>query len=205
VTAPIVSEFQVSGNQQFALRAAVLARKSMFTHAALGGLLGGLLGIVGGLARPSRGAWPVFPALAGLLLGGVAGGASARGLVPWFVRNEKPLSDDMILPLLTHGGIAVAIGLAAGAALGLGRIGTRSGMLRGALGGLFGGALAAAIHEPAAALLFPLDQTGQPLASGVGSRLMALLLPAATIAVVAAMTVSAQPRARSTPPPGASA
>lgn len=187
LVAPSVSEFEVSGNAQFALRGELLTRKSMIGLACLGGALGIGLGVAGALARRVGSGGVLLSALAGLFLGAAAGGGSARLLVPWFVRNEQTMADDMILPMLTHGGMASAVGLAAGLALAVGLGGPPSRLIRTAVGGLAGGALAAAVYEPAGAFLFPLAQTGQPVANSAGARLLALALPAVCIAAVAAL------------------
>jgi len=183
VVAPIVSEFVVSGNQQFALREGTIARKALLTFAGLGGLLGLTLGARAAWSRRDRVRLAVA-GLLGLVLGAGAGGGAGYGLSRWFVRNERPMSDDLILPLLTHGGIAAAVGLAAGlsAAVGLGATPAR--LARLGIAGIAGGALAAAVSEPAGVFLFPLDQTGQPLAAGAGARLLALALPAVSVAVL---------------------
>ncbi|MGE3820149.1 MAG: hypothetical protein AB7I30_12070, partial [Isosphaeraceae bacterium] len=170
--------------------------KATISLACLGGALSLGLAVAGGVARSAGKGHLLLSALAGLILGAAAGGASARALVPWFVKNERPLADDLVLPMLTHGGMAAAIGLAAGLSLAIGLAGPPSRFVRSAIAGLAGGAVSALLYEPTAAFLFPLDQTGQPLAAGPWSRLMALAVPAVSIALLAVFSTR-EPRPRS--------
>jgi hypothetical protein len=178
----VVSEFQVPGKQQFAERSAAITNKAVLSYALLGAAVGLTLGLAGGIARRSAGG-TIIGAVAGLLLGGIAGGGSAALAVPFFLRNEDTtVSDDLILPLLTHGAIWSALGAAAGLALGIGLRAPASQTLRLTLGGLLGAVVATTIYELVGGLAFPFDQTGQPISAGIGSRLFARLVLAIAVA-----------------------
>ncbi len=181
-TVRIVSEFEVAGSQQFAQRGAAILARSTLAHALLGTLLGLALGLVGGAARRSaRGA--IIGAVAGSILGGIAGAVTARLAVAIFLRNEDTtVSDQILLPLLTHGAIWSALGAAGGLALAIGLGGPRRRLLHAALGGLLGAVVATFFYELIGGLAFPLEQTGQPISSGVGSRLFARLVVAILVA-----------------------
>lgn len=186
----IASEFVVSGGQQFAARAASLARKAMVANGLLGAALGLGLGILGGRARRSVRV-SILGGLSGLALGGLAGSAASALLVPWFVRNERPLADDLVLPLLMHGGTAGVLGAACGLALGLGLGGPVARTARIALGGVLGGVVGAALYQVLGAVFFATEQTAQPIATGIGSRLLGRVLVALAVASVA--VVASQP------------
>lgn len=186
MTTPLTSEFLVSGGQQFAQRAEAITRKAALSYGLLGAALGLALGGVGGLARRSgRGA--MLGAGLGLVLGAAVGGGTALVAVPWFLSNERPMEDDLILPLLTHGAIWLSLGAAAGLAMGVGLKGEPVVIGRAALGGLLGAFVATAVYELAGALLFPLEQTSQPLSEGAPSRLFGRLVVAIAVALGAAL------------------
>ena len=190
---PIVSEFSVAGSSQFALRAASITTRSTIAYGLLGGALAGALGLIGGLARrsPRR---ALAGAGAGLVLGAAAGAAAARVLVPIFLRNEDTQAEDLLLPLLTHGGAWSLVGAVAGLCLGLGFEGPGSRALRPVLGGLAGAILATILYEVIGAVAFPLDQTGQPISASAGSRLLARLVVSVATAAVAVWTLRSPER-----------
>jgi hypothetical protein len=80
------------------------------------------------------------------------------------------------MPMLVHGGIWGAAGLAGGLAFGLGLGGGRSSVARAAAGGLVGALLAAVLFEAIAAMAFPKAATTRPLPLTPGSRLMAKMM-----------------------------
>jgi hypothetical protein len=104
---------------------ALIAAKKLvatLTFLTLGATLGLALGIAGGCAR-----WCLTAAgragLAGLVLGGVAASGAALVLLPVYFAHHDPLDDSLVLPLMTHAGVAASIGAAGGLALGLGLVG----------------------------------------------------------------------------------
>jgi hypothetical protein len=192
----IVSEHVVSGNVQLAQRARNLITKSIASYGLLGAALGLALGTVGGLTRRS-GPRVVMGAVFGLVLGMVAGSGMARIMVPVFLRNEDTtVTDDLILSLLTHGAIWSVIGAASGLALGIGLGGPVKQPLLAMLGGLVGAVLGTAIYELIGGIAFALEQTGQPISSGMGSRLFARLAVGVCTAAVAGLLASPSRRPR---------
>jgi hypothetical protein len=170
------------------------------TFAALGALLGFALGVAGGGARWSLVA-AVWAGLAGHTLGAVATAAAARGLLPIYFAHQKPLDDSLVLPLLTHAGIAAAAGLAGGLALGLG-VGGRVGSTL--VGGLLGAAGGATLYEIVGALAFPSGRTGEPVSGMPVTRLFFLLaVSLLTAAGAVGMARNSALRSRSRPVPPA--
>ncbi len=137
--------------------------------------------------------------LVGGALGALTAGASARALLPIYLRNVDPQGNELTYPLLTHGGIWAAAGVAAGLALGLGA-GGRGRWMRCALGGLLGGVFAAMFYDLIGAIVFPLDKTSQPVSHTAVTRLFAQLSVAVFVAAGAAL-VAAEPSRRSPSPP----
>jgi hypothetical protein len=157
-------------------------RIAALTHGGLGLLLGLSLGAAGGLVRRSTRA-AIAAGVVGLVLGGAAGAATTMLVVPSYHANRADLSDeernsDLGLALRTHGAIDLAIGAAAGFALGLGLGGGAARVARATFGGILGAGLAAVIYEFAGALLFPVAETFQPVAKYPEPRLMAHLTTA---------------------------
>lgn len=157
-------------------------------YGSLGILLGLGLGLAGGSTRGAEGR--ALPgALSGIVLGGVAGAGASLLILPLYHAARKASNDDdvnldLALALVTHGGIWLAIGAAAGAALGLGQGGSYR-IPRGVVGGILGAGLAAVIYEVVGALAFPLAQTFRPRATTWPARLMAHLLVAMLTSVLA--------------------
>ena len=179
---PLISEFEVSGGEQFSARNQAITNTSTASYGVLGAMLGLAMGLAAGLRRrdPKR---MVAATAAGLVLGAIAAGVVAWVATRWFLANEVPLEDDLIRPLLSHGAIGSAIGLAAGLAAGIGLGGGRASILQAALGGLIGGIVATFVIEMAGAVLFPLEQTDQPVSQGVASRLFGRLVLAVFVAM----------------------
>jgi hypothetical protein len=179
---------------------AVIATKKLvatLTFVALGASLGFALGIAGGGARRSVDA-AGWAGLAGLLLGGFAAGAAALGLLPIYFANQEPLDDSLVLPLLTHAGVAAAAGVAGGLALGLGMGGGVGRTIGGGLLGAVGGAI---VYELVGALAFPSGRTGEPLSATPTTRLFFLLAVALLAAVGAIwMARAPAPKSKSVPP-----
>jgi hypothetical protein len=144
---------------------------------ALGGLLGLALGVGGGLARRSPVA-AIRGAVVGLALGAAAGALPAWAVMPyeWGHRAVDHASLDLLPPLLIHLGLWSAIGLAAGAAFGVGADDFKATRLfEAALAGLVGAMAGTFVFEVAGAILFPMARTAQPFAATPGARLLARL------------------------------
>jgi hypothetical protein len=158
------------------------------TSAAIYGLLGGgvglALGLAGGWSRgPGRSRWSL--AALGLVAGAAAGALLPLVLVPIHSRQYDPDTEDLIFPMLIHGGMWGAVGLAAGFVHGLARGGIQP-AIKAALGGLLGAGLAAAAYEVIGAVAFPLDQTANPFAKQWMPRLLSFVLVALLVAIGAA-------------------
>jgi hypothetical protein len=155
----------------------VNATNGALTFGVFGGLLGMAMGLGGGLTRRSP-IHALMGAIAGLLLGAVAGGLPSLWVMPWQWRhrNDDPSTQQLLMPLLVHFALWGATGLAAGLAFGLASGGSRPyRILEAALAGLAGAMLGTFVFEMAGAILFPLDHTASPFSSTAGTRLLARL------------------------------
>jgi hypothetical protein len=152
--------------------------RTALAYGGLGLFLGLALGAAGGLTRRSARA-AIVAGLTGLVLGGVAGAVTTRGVLPYYhsVRakaSDEDKTNDLTLALMTHGAIWGAVGAAAGLALGMG-LGGVGRTARASLGGILGAFLGAVIYEFVGAIFFPYDQTFRPMAYAVAPRLLAHL------------------------------
>jgi hypothetical protein len=185
--APLLDSFHPRSKEMGAMVASATIREAKQAFAMLGAALGLAMGLAGGLARRSRMAALAAGSL-GLVLGAAAGAGSVVELVPYYLRYVNRDGDDLIWPLLTHGGIWSAVGAAGGLALGLGLGGWRP--AGGALvGGLIGALVAVLVHEVVGPLAFPLAKTGEPISESWGSRLFARLVLTVLAAAGAALAV----------------
>ena len=168
--------------------------------AILGAAMGLALGLAGGFARRTARSGLVA-GLAGAVLGTLGGISAARVLLPVFYREESPISGDLLLPLLTQGGVWIVVGAAGGLALGLG-LGSFSLAFRAGLGGLLGAAIGATAFEAVGAFVFPHDETDQPVSKTWVTRLILRLLIAVLAATGAALAIQTGPRAKKPPEDG---
>lgn len=163
------------------IRAADVATAARM-YGAFGGLLGLALGVVGGLAsRSSR--FTGMAMLTGTVLGTVAGSASSLIAVPLYHRFHESIPSDLIASMLVHGAVWGPIGASSALAfaIGLGR-GCRAVCVVIAYG-LLSALLATALYEVAGAVIFPTDETGEPISQSSTSRLFARLLVAICIGI----------------------
>ncbi|WZO96037.1 hypothetical protein EP7_003010 [Isosphaeraceae bacterium EP7] len=175
-----------------ASKAAVALQMSV-AYGTLGAALGLTLGLAGGgMRRETRSAGGA--AAIGAILGGVVGAVLPQAVVPVYFKYYDPDSDDLVLAILTLGGIAGAVGASAGASLGMG-LGGRGRISRAAVGGLVGAIAGIVLYVVAGTLAFPLDQTTKPISATSGSRLAARLLVALFAAAGATMVVRSTPKA----------
>jgi hypothetical protein len=171
--------------------AQVVADNTAYVAAAyglFGAVLGMSMGLAGGLARRS-----VRTGVLGMVVGMVAGVAAGSGMsfiiLPGYSQRFNPQEENLILPILMHGGIWSALGAGGGLAYGIGMGGaTRS--VRALLGGLLGAVAATLLFEVVGAVFLPLDKTSQPLAATSGARLLAQLSVAVFVAVFAAASAA---------------
>lgn len=170
---------------------AAMLKNGTLTYAVQGGILGLIFGLAGGLiARSPR--HGTVAGLEGVVLGLILVGAVAYGLFSVFFRKFDRLSDDFLLPILTHGGVWAIAGGVAGLAFGIGSGAARARILRATIGGLAGAALGAVLYEVLGAVFFPSSETNLPIASAAPARLLAhgtvALLAAVGIALAVANT-----------------
>lgn len=172
-------------------------------YAAMGGAIGLAMGGLGGLSgRSARRA--ALAGLVGLVLGTLASGLAARGMVPVFYANRDDEDADLFLPLLTHSAVFAAAGLAGGLALGVGLgPGPRGRLVAAAVGGLVGAGLGAVAYELVGALAFPLNKTHLPISASALTRALACVFAAAPAALGGAIAVAQPPRRKPAATPDA--
>ena len=153
--------------------------------AILGGLTGLAMGLAGGLAvhSPARG---VIVALTALAAGALVGGLACLALLPLFYRRHVPDVNDLLTPILIHGGIWMAIGGVGGLAF---AIGMRSGRHRlDAVGAAcVGGFLASILFHLLCASFYPDLSSMEPVAGTSVLRLFAMILVTVLVAAGSAM------------------
>jgi hypothetical protein len=161
-----------------------------------GACLGLALGLAGGLARGSARSGAAA-GLTGAVLGGALALVASAALQPVYYRNVQldQIEQGLTVPMLVHGGIWGAAGLAGGLAFGIGLGRGRSSIARAAVGGLIGVMLAAFVFEATAAMAFPKAATTRPLSLTPGSRLMAKMLASLLSAAGIAALLSSRPTA----------
>jgi hypothetical protein len=160
---------QVAGAEMDRQRLVATVRTAATSSAALCGLLGLGLGLVGGRVR---GSWTkgLRAGVVGLLLGVGGGTILTWKLVPMYYVKMAD-ADELTLPLLVHLGMWGSAGIAGGLALALG-IGSWNRGVIAMIGGLVGAALGIAACEIAGAIAFPMAETNLPISVSLGSRLM---------------------------------
>ena len=157
------------------------------TFGSLGAALGLALGLAGGVAGGSaRASWR--PALAGLVLAGLAGAAVPQVVLPTYYRVVNPDTNELFVGIMTQVVLSAVIGLAAGAAFGIG-FGRRSHVVNAAIGGTLGAIAGALVYEMAGAIAFPMDETSTPISVTAVTRLFARL--AVSILAAAGMAMAA--------------
>lgn len=178
-------------NAQFSAMRGKVAADTTLAFALQGGALGLALGLAGGLARGSI-ARGLGAGLVGALLAAAACASAVRVLMPLYERYAGTTDDEMVVPLLVHGGIWVAAGALGGLAFGLGLGGLRA-VLRSLAGGLVGAALGTVAYELLGAIAFPMAHTGELLSTTWSSRLFARMIVAVLCGVGIALAL-ADPR-----------
>jgi len=180
-------------------------KNAIVAFTALGGALGLALGVAGGLTRQSvlAGARSGF---LGLVLGGLFGAGASLAFLPVYYRTldkaQEQLSHDLNLPLMVHGGIWAACGLAGGLAFGIGLGGGAGRIRNAALGGLIGAAIGAAFYEIIGASIFPAAKTTNPISLTWETRLVARLLVSTLAGLFTAAVVNMPGRRRTVARPG---
>jgi hypothetical protein len=169
--------------------------------AELGACLGLALGLAGGLARGAPRAG-IVAGLAGALLGAALALGASVVLQPVYYGSLQldQVDQGLVVPMMVHGGIWGAAGLAGGLAFGLGLRGKWSSIAWAAAGGLVGALLAAFLFDVTAAMAFPKAATTRPLSLTSESRLMAKMMATMLSAAgIAALLASGRASDRSAP------
>jgi hypothetical protein len=152
--------------------------------AILGGSTGLIMGLAGGLAgrSPARG---VMAGLAGTVFGAAVAVLASMAFLPFFFQSLVPDTNELLTPILIHGGIWMAIGAIGGLAFNVGM--SRGRHLLSTVGAACSGAFVAAVFYHLLGGLLILDSSAaEPLASSALLRLLAMLLVAVLVAVGAA-------------------
>jgi hypothetical protein len=149
-----------------------------------GALLGLLLGLASGWARRNTRTAAVAGAV-GLLAGGVTGAIAPIVVLPAYYRWSAQGTDGLIISVVMHSGLWIALGAAAGLALGIGSS-KRWRLAQSAMGGALGAVSGAVIYDLLGAMIFPFAQTGDPFAITSSARLLEFLIPGLAIALGAA-------------------
>jgi hypothetical protein len=176
-------------------------KNAALAFAVQGACLGLALGLAGGLARGSARSGAAA-GLAGAVLGGALALGASAVLQPVYYSNLQldQVEQGLSVPMLVHGGIWGAAGLAGGLAFGLGRGIGRSSIAQAAIGGLVGAVLAALLFDATAAMAFPKAATTRPLSLTPESRLLAKMIVAMLSAAGVVAMLSGQPAPPSTGP-----
>jgi len=153
----------------------------------LGCITGLALGVAGGLAdrSPSR---AVTVGLAGAAAAGPIAALASWALLPFFFRSFVPDPEDVLPPILIHGGIWAAIGAIGGAAFAIGAGRVRRAALA-VVGACVGACLASVVFHVFSLAIFPDSRSTEPLASSSFVRLLAALVVTVLIAIGAVLGV----------------
>ena len=146
----------------------------------LGGITGLAMGIAGGFAGRSLSRGLVV-GLGGLVAGGLVGALASLGLLPLFYRRLVPDPNDLLSPILIHGGIWMAIGAVGGMAFAIGMKCGR-GIFNAVAGACCGALIATILFHGAGEALFPDAGSTAAVATLASVRLLAVFLVTVLIA-----------------------
>lgn len=173
-------------------------RNAAVAYGLLGAFTGLALGLIGGLStRSARNA--MAGGLTGLILGGLAPALVAPWVVPYHRHLYWPETPDLKLPIMVHGAMWCALGLAAGIAFAIG-LGDRRRIAQAAIGGLIGALVATVLFDAVGAIAFPHSRADLPIAETMSLRLISRLFVAAGVALGAIWAIREKPR-KVVPPP----
>jgi len=150
----------------------------------LGGMIGLIFGYAGGLAcrSPWRGIKVGIPCL---LAGALIAAVGSIVLIPLLSRGPIPDTNDLLTPILIHGGIWMAIGAVGGTAFAWG-MNLRRQIPIAAGAACVGGFLASVLYHLIDAGCFPDSDPTEPISHSSLVRFLSMALPALFIAVGAA-------------------
>jgi hypothetical protein len=160
-------------------------KNSTFVFAILGGVTGLAMGLAGGLAvrSPAR---SLKVGLGALGVGALVGALASLALVPLFFRELIPDTNDLLSPILIHGGIWTAIGAVGGIAFAIGMGKSMRRFADAIAGACFGAVLATIIYHALAAAVFPAAKSTDALANTAMVRFLAMSLVPILVAIGAA-------------------
>jgi hypothetical protein len=150
----------------------------------LGGLTGLAMGLAGGATAHTvrRG---VVIGLAALVAGSTAAALACRAFVPLFFRELVPDVNDLVTPMLLHGGIWAVIGAVGGAAYAIG-LKCRWLVLNAIGAACLGGFLASILFHVIGGVLSAGPDITTPVAESTGLRLLMMMLVTVLVALGAA-------------------
>jgi hypothetical protein len=170
---------------------------STVASAILGAVTALMMGLAGGLAvrNPGRG---LMVGLVAQAAGAMAGAAAAYALMPIFYWQLVPDSNDLLTPILIHGGVWTAIGVVGGMAFVAGRDSWRQFPVA-AVFACVGAFLASILFHVTTGILFPHSSSAEPVGRSALVRLLATSLVTVLVAIgVAKGTLRRLPRAGQT-------
>jgi hypothetical protein len=157
-------------------------KNATLVFAILGGVTGLAMGLAGGVAAhaPAR---SLKVGLLALGAGALAGALASLGLVPLFFRELVPDTNDLLTPILIHGGIWTAIGAVGGIAFAIGTGRSKRQFADAIAGACFGAVLATIFYHVLAAAIFPDAKSTVAVANTAIVRFLAMSLVPIMIAI----------------------
>jgi hypothetical protein len=157
---------------------------AMLAFAIMGGMTGLFMGLAGGLAgrSPARG---VVAGLCGIVFGAASAVPASLAFLPFFYRSLVPDANDLLTPILIHGGIWMAIGAVGGLAFSVGMSRGRH-LLNAAGAACFAAFVASVFYHLLGGFLVLDSSAAEPLANSALLRLLAMLFVTVLVAVGAA-------------------
>jgi hypothetical protein len=156
-------------------------KNATLAFAILGGITGLFMGLAGGLSgrSPARG---VMAGLGGTVVGSAVAVPASIAFLPFFYQRLVPDTNDLLTPILIHGGIWMAIGAIGGMAFSVGMSGGRH-LLSAVAAACAGAFVASVLYHLLGGFLVLNSSAAEPLASSAVLRLLAMLLVAVLVAV----------------------
>jgi hypothetical protein len=153
----------------------------------LGGVTGLVMGIAGTFCARSaeRPGMVVLAALMAAAAGAIVGLLASRVLIPFFFRGLVPDRNDLLTPIMIHGGIWMAIGAVGGLAFAVGMRSWKR-LPDVIAGACFGALLATFCFHALSGTLFPMSGSTEPVANTWIVRLIAMFLVPVLISAGAA-------------------
>jgi hypothetical protein len=190
-----VTSMQPSRESQ---KAAELANATL-ASAVLGAVTALTMGLAGGLAgrAPGRGA---IVGLGAAALGAFAGAAASWALIPVFFRQLVPDWNDLLTPILIHGGIWAPIGAVGGLAFAAG-MGIWRRVLAAVLAGCVSAFAASFVFHVLTGILFPHSSALEAVVGSPAIRVIAISLVTILTAIGAAQGTLGRLHRRSNPVP----